>query len=205
MKMNRSLKTLHEEKPNLNNSHSSAMRKGAVPIGGTRTIDLNDTSSKNGKVPQPQTMARSSSASQFEKEGSDFKDTTSPLAPTSSNIIGGKGGLVNSNSAIGLGLGETEKNLAMKGTLNFSNGSTTLMKDQSNSLSQSSGGLDKYLPQGHKGKHQSLSMSGLEKKADTDVMIENLRTLTDSTGLSVSINDSFSKVLSNPSVDKSKF
>ncbi len=85
--MNKSLKTLHEEKsnpsPNPTNLKATSTKKGVTPTAGTRIIDLNDKP-KISKTPQ--TMPRSSSATQFDKEGTDVGHDPAPLTPLSSNI-----------------------------------------------------------------------------------------------------------------------
>lgn len=102
LRMNKSLKALHEEKPALSTSYSgSTIKKGTMPTGGTRVIDLNEKP-KALKFVQPQSIPRSSSASTFEKEGTDvIHDNPAPLQPLTSSIPAQRSVLSGSSTTAG--------------------------------------------------------------------------------------------------------
>jgi len=114
--MNKSLKALHEEKPALSTSYSgSTIKKGTMPTGGTRVIDLNEKP-KALKFVQPQSIPRSSSASTFEKEGTDvIHDNPAPLTPLTSSIPAQRSVL--SGSSTTAGNDESDKNRNMQGNI----------------------------------------------------------------------------------------
>lgn len=190
LRLNKSLKTLHEDKTGFGISQSATLKKSGIPTGGTRTIDLNEKP-RSTKVSQSQHFPRSSSASNFEKDGIDILENPSPLAPMTSNISG--------RGAAGSSSGDSDRAIS-KVTMNLAANNFLGPMTSVNNVTQSSSSFDRSVNQGGKLK-QSGSTSQLDKRGDG---LESSKGINSSTGTLLNPRDSLPKTQAESNSDRGK-
>jgi len=206
--MNKSLKTLHEDKSNVASSFTNSitsMKKGVIPTAGTRVIDLNEKP-KTLKYTPVQSIPRSSSASHFEKEGTDvIHDNPAPLTPLTSNIPPQRGVIPSSTIAHTKSLdNEVNRNVGGGNIIHVTvNNFMAPLNNVNNVIQTTTSNLinDKSNVQSSKSKRDNLSMSSSDRKQENN----NTKGGNYPTETNINQAEPYSKILTDPAVDKSKY